>query len=261
LFFVLSVALIAPPSANRALPVRIYVTVVWLLGGLLSFGWVVQTGEADRMFAWTYPAFVLMMFALLVTVSNSDQFSLRVRRAIPQSRLKRALAFLFFNGAAGGLVWVAAILAATFVLTWEITLAFPKSVSVSGESGDWFSRLATTTAYAFDYALAALLIHRKFLSRRPPKLTGLLAVLLAGAWAVVPSIVQFFLNQLSWKSVEGLQLGNMFNVISLRDDGQQIYHLYFAFAWLAVMIVINAKWFFQQVKNFRPPPNAPPVLK
>jgi hypothetical protein len=259
LFFALSVALISPPSSNRALPMRIYLTVIWLLGGLLSFGWVVQTGEAGRMFAWTYPTFVVMMFALLVTISNSDEISLRVRRTIPKSGLKRALAFVFFNGAAGGLLWAVLILVATYFVTKEVTLLFPKSMTPSDEGRHWF---ATTTAYAFAYALAALFIHRKFLPKRPPKLAGVLAVLLAGAWAIVPSIILFFLNQLSWKSVEGLQLGNIFNVFSLRDDDQRLYHLYFAFGWLLVMMVINAKWFLQQVKKFRPPPaSAPPVLE
>src|ERR1039457_4492823 len=60
LFFILSVALISPPSANRALPVRIYLTAIWLLGGLLSFSWVAQTGDATRMLAWTYPTFTVM---------------------------------------------------------------------------------------------------------------------------------------------------------------------------------------------------------
>jgi hypothetical protein len=259
LFFVLSVALITPPSANRALPVRIYVTAIWLLGGILSFCWVTQTGEADRMFAWTYPTFGLMMFALLVTISNADQLSQRVRRTIPPPGLKRVLAFVFFNGAAGGLLWVATLLIATFVLTGQIMLEFPKSVTTTGEEGHWF---ATTTAYAFAYALTALFIHRKFLPRRPPKLAGLLAVLLAAAWAIVPSVVLFFLNQLSWKSVEGLQLGNVFNVFSLRDENERNLHLLFASIWLALMLALNANWFLQQVKNFRPPPpGAPPVLE
>ena len=180
LFFVLSVALISPPSANRALPMRVYITVVWLLGGLLGLGWVVQTGDARLMFLWTYPTFAAMMFALLVTISNSDQISLRVRRGIPQSGLKRALAFVFFNGAAGGLIWVAAILTATYFATKGILASFPKSIVPSGESSHWF---ATTAAYAFAYALTALFIQRKFLARRPPKLAGLLAVLLVGFWA------------------------------------------------------------------------------
>lgn len=249
LFFVLSVALVSPPSANRALLVRIYMTVIWLLGGLLSFGWVVQTGEAERMEAWIYPTVVMMMFALLVTVSNTDQMSLRVRRTIPKPRLKRALVLPFFNGAAGGLVWVTGILAVTLFTSNAVETLFPKSGMLSTDSSHW---LATTIAYAFDYALLALFIHRTFLSKRPAKLTGLIAVLLAGAWALVPGMVQFFLNQLSWKSVEGLQLGNIFNVFSLRDEERRIYHLYFAFAWLVVMMIINARWFFQQVGKFQP---------
>jgi hypothetical protein len=258
LFFVLSVALISPPSANRALPLRSYLTAIWLLGGLLSIGWVIQTGDANRMSAWAYPAFLLMMFALLVTISNSDQTSLRVRRTIPRSGPKRALAFIFYNGAAGGLVWTATILAATFFVTREVLLVFPKGVTPADEGRHWF---VTTTAYAFAYALTALFIHRKFLSRRPPKLAGLIAVLLAGAWAIVPSIVLFFLNQLSWKSVEGLQLGNVFNVFSLRDDSDRNLHLLFASVWLALALALNANWFLRQVGNFRPPPaSAPPVL-
>jgi hypothetical protein len=255
LFYALSVALISPPSANRALPLRLYITAVWLLGGVLSFVWVVETGEADRMLAWEYPTFMMMMFALLVTISNSDHLSARVRRTIPQARLKRAFAFVYFNGAAGGLVWLATLLVATFVLTNQVMLFYPKSVMGASDNEFWF---ATTTAYAFAYGLTALFIHRNFLPKRPPKITGILAVMLAGAWALLPSIVMFFLNQLSWKSVEGLQLGNIFNVVSLRDDDQRIDHLYFAFGWLLVMIVINAKWFFQQVQNFQPPARSAP---
>jgi len=259
MFFVLSVALISPPSANRALPIRIYITAIWLLGGLLGLIWVVQTGDARPMYPWAYPTFAVMMFALLATISNSDQISLRVRRSIPQSGLKRALAFVFFNGAAGGLIWVAAILAATYFVTKGIVSLFPKSIATSGEGGHWF---ATTTAYAFAYALTALFIHRTFLARRPPKLAGLLAVLLVGFCALAPSVVLFFLNELSWKSVEGLQPGNVFNVFSVSNDGQRIYHLYFAFGWLLVTLVINAKWFLRQVKNFRPlnQTQPPPVI-
>jgi hypothetical protein len=50
----------------------------------------------------------------------------------------------------------------------------------------------------------------------------------------VPSVVMFFLNRLSWNSIEGLQLGNVFNLMALRDDSHRDAHLYFACAWLVV---------------------------
>lgn len=262
LFFVLSVALISPPSANRALPVRIYMTVIWLLGGLLAFGWVAQTGETQRILVWTYSTFIMMMFSLIVIISNSDQPSLRIQRRIPRSPLKRPFAFFFFNGAAGGLLWVGGILAATCFLTNVITRAFPRTAypPITASGGNvWF---ITTAAYAFAYALTALFIHRKFLSRRSPRLAGLLAVLLAAAWAVAPSIVLFFLNQLSWESVSGLQLGNIFNFFSLRNNDQRIDHEWFACIWLLVMILVNARWFLRQVEQFRPPEKQlePPII-
>jgi len=250
LFFVLSVALISPPSANRALPTRLYITIFWLLGGLLALGWVAHRGDAQLLQLWTYPTFALMMLALLVTISNSDPISPRVRRSIPAPRIKRIFAFIFFNGAAGGLIWVGLILAATYFASVTIADSFPMFAPVSTETEIWFP---VTAAYAFAYALLALFIHRNFLSRRPPKLAGLIAVLLAAAWALAPNIVLFFLNQLSWTSLERLQLGNMFNYFALHDYEQRVYHLFFAFAWLLVMMVINAKWFVRQLKNFRPP--------
>lgn len=258
LFFVLSVALISPPSANRALPVRIYLTAIWLLGGLLCFSWVTRSGSAELMNAWLFFTFVITIFALLVTISNADQLSLRVRRTIPRSGLKRIFAFFFFNGAAGGLIWAGGVLVATFLVTRSILISFSSITS----SDDEYATLSATGAYAFAYALTALFVHRKFLSTRPPKLAGLLAVLLAGAWAIAPSIVLFFLNQLSWKSVEGLQLGNVFNVFFTRDSSQLVYHEYFALGWLLLAMVLNAKWFVRQVKNFRPPEKIekPPVL-
>jgi len=263
LFYVLSVALISPPSANRALMVRIYITIIWLLGGVLSMAWTVRTSRKEIIFIWAYITFALMIFSLLVTISNSDVISLRVRRDIPRSRLKRAIAFIFFNGAAGGLIWVALISGLTFFVAnlWPAGAAFSSADEVS------FSVFySTTMTYAFAYALTALFIHRKFLSRRPPKLAGLLAVLLTALWALAPSIILFFLNRLSWKSIEGLQLGNIFNIVSLHNDNQWLDHQYFAFAWLLVMLVINAKWFIRQVKNFQPlvhitQVNPPPVLK
>ncbi|HEX5399033.1 MAG TPA: hypothetical protein VFY06_08300, partial [Verrucomicrobiae bacterium] len=258
LFFVLAVALISPPSTNRALPTRLYITVFWLLGGLLALGWVMHRGDASLLAVWTYPTFVLMMMALLVTISNSDQISPRVRRKIPPPGIRRALAFVFFNGAAGGLIWVGAILTATYFTAVAVDGFFPAIGSGSDDIGHW---LPVTTAYAFSYALAAVLIQRKFLPRRPPKLTGLIAVLLAAVWALAPVIVLFFVNKLSWTSTEHLQLGNIFNYFVLRDDDMRIYHEYFAIGWLLVMLALSAKWFWRQVKNFLPMGRlAPPVL-
>jgi hypothetical protein len=268
LLFVLSVALISPPSANRALPIRIYLTGFWLIGGVAALSWVIQTGEADRLLVWVYPTFITLLLALLVTVSNSDQLSQRVRNKIPAAGLKRFLAFFFFNGAAGGLLWIAGLVAATYFVTRAVFAAFPVPRGMTFDDDSWHI-LLTLANYAFAYALLALFLQRKFLPRRPPKLAGLLAIFLAGGWAIAPSIFLFFVNRLTWKSVEGLQLGNVFNVFFTREPAQMSYHQYFASAWLLVMAALNGRWFWRQVQNFHsskavePAPAAatPPPMK
>jgi hypothetical protein len=261
LFFTMSVALISPQSSNRALPVRLYITIMWLLGGVSSFIWVMETRNANFMSVWTITTFVLMMLSLLVVISNADRLSLRVRRTIPRSLRKRVAVFFFFNGAAGGLLWIVAILMGTYFAARAVIGAYP--VTLTGdENRHWF---VTTTAYAFDYALTALFLQRNYLSRRPPKIAGVLAVLLAASWAILPAVVLFFLNQLSWKSVEGLELGNVFNLFVQHDERERMLHQFFALGWLFLAILINAPWFIRQVKNFQPavrnsPESPPPVL-
>ena len=254
LFFVLSVALISPLSANRALPLRLYVTAFWVFGGLLCLWWMLQTKSADRLLVWTYPTLGVIVLALLVTISNQDRLSGRVRRKIPASRLKRGLAFFYFNGAAGGLLWLAGLFAVTELVMVAITSKFTSYVSEDDKRA-----YLTLGLYAFDYSLTALFIQRQFLPRRPVKVTGLLAILLAGGWALAPAIFLFFANRLSWKSVEGLQLGNVFNVCYSRDSSQLVWHEYFAWAWLIVVLAMNGNWFWRQWRNFRPPETAAPA--
>ena len=254
LFYVMAVALVSPPSSNRALPARIYISVIWFLTGLLCLGWAAKTGHPDTVYGWFIPIFVLLLASLLVVISNSDGLSHRVRRAIPHSRWKQLFAFLVFNGAAGGLLWVGLMMAATFL---ALRLLFPTIAN----SGNTLLSLEAVAAYAFDYALAALFIQRTFFPNRPAKLTGLIAAMLAGACCLMPSIVLFFLNQLTWNSIEGLELGNAFNIVSMRDDTRIIDHVYFSLGWLALMVLLNAPWFGRQAKSFVPPPtDTPPVI-
>jgi hypothetical protein len=261
LFYVLSVALISPPSANRARLPRLYITVIWLLGGLLNFAWVIQVKEPTAIMAWTLATFFILIFALLVVVSNADELGPRVRRDIPANRLKRRLVFPFFNGAASGLLWVSSLAAITFILT-QLVLTFgdtwyPTHVGMSGANREDFTLCTSTTIfYALAYALTARFIHRQFFPKRPPQIAGLLTILLVGLVAIGPGIVLFFLNQLSWKSIDGLQLGNMFNIFSIHEPSQRWSHFYVAGGWLALMLVINAGWFLKQWRNFQPPPGS-----
>ncbi|HTL73951.1 MAG TPA: hypothetical protein VL863_11665 [bacterium] len=266
LFFVLSVALISPPSANRALLPRIYITAFWLFGGLLVGCWAWQVKEPMMILVWTYASTVLLVASLVVTVSNHDNLSVRVRRTIPAHRLKRALAFVYFNGAAGGLIWVTVLVVLTFLGTVQFhTVATAYGGTRGYAPADFLPAFLEVyppvLVYIFAYALTALFIQRKFMPRHSPKIAGIFTLLVAGLAAIGPNIVLFFLNRLSWKTLENLQLGNASNLFVIHEPGPRMAHLVFACGWLLLALILNAKWFVAQVKNFRPPPaNLPPRL-
>lgn len=257
LLYYLSVALISPVSANRALPLRIYMTIAWLLGGALSCFWIFHQNELRLILPWAMVTFVLMVPALIVIASGNDQLSVRVRRDIPANRVKRALAFLFFNGSAGGLAWAGLLLAATFAVTngllqWNnITSRGARDMSAS-DVREFLTLSSATLAYTFAYVLTGLFIQRTFFSRRSSKLAGVFITVIVAGTALIPGIALFFLNQLSWRAIEKLQLGNVFNMFAVRNSWEQGAHLTFAVVWLLIIAAFNAKWFLAQMKRFRP---------
>jgi hypothetical protein len=252
LLYLLSVALISPPSANRAFALRVYVTGIWIVGGLVSFWWAVENSDGRRLMAWLIPSLILMAVSLIVVISNSDELSLRVRRDIPRQPGKRALAILFFNGAAGGLMWVIGIAAISFLGTW-LGWKFMGSSGWPGSDGtEILLKVLTCSLYALSYALTALFLHRKLFPLRPPKLAGIVAIILPAIWALVPNILLFFGNRLSVRSMEASQYGNVFNVFMVRSDDQQYNHLLCAFAWCLVIMFVNGRWFVRQMRAFRP---------
>jgi len=278
LLYFLSAALISPTAANRALPLRICVTVVWAVrlvlnaAGALTSARLMATpgfsgmpyGRAPMIFAvagsvysisaWANSIAVLLAVSLLVVISNEDHLSRRVRRAIPAEPRKRLLAFLFYNGAAGGLAWVMLLAAATFL---SIILLYPSKAS---NNSSYFNPAGTPELYygafylyIFAYGLTGLAIHRRCFPRRPAKLAGLIAVFIPIGLVILPLIVRFIFNRLSWASLEGIQPGNLFNLMSHAGDGSALAsHLLCALAWFTLAAVFNRKWFGEQRLLFKP---------
>ena len=250
----LSIALISPASANRALPVRVYMTIIWLVGAAVSLSWVLHQADARYILPWAMVSFIVFSVSLIVIVSNNDTLSLRVQRTIPERLPLRGLAFLFYNGAAGGLVWAALLMGATFVFMWSV-LASHRFKTNSLDSDELVSILYSSAAslcYAFDYAFVGLLLHRKLLPRRPAKLAGIFAVIVPAAWALLPVLFFFFLNRLTTRDLEHLQLGNVFNIFVAGLKSQKLKHLLFAGGWLVLMLILNFTWFMRQVQHFQP---------
>jgi hypothetical protein len=203
--------------------------------------------------------------ALVVVVSNQDQLSLRVRRNIPGRRWLRVPAFLFYNGAAGGLVWVSLLAFATLLIASAVIIEAGRLPHFRGYDPIYANEFVELTLaailYCLAYGLTALYIQRRFFPRRPAKLAGVLTVLLPALWAVIPNLVLFFQDRLTFNAVEQTQLGNVFNAFMVREAGQRSAHIYFSATWAALVLLLNLPWFIRQVKAFIPPERARPAIE
>jgi hypothetical protein len=197
-------------------------------------------------------------------ISGHDELSLRVRRRIPRAAWKRWLAFIFFNGAAGGITWVALLGATTFgaimlLFLWGLDHTTGWT-SISAEELQTSCTVAgAASMYVFAYALTALLLHRRWLSRRPPRLAGAMALMIPGLLAVGPNLALFFINRLTWIEIERLQLGNLFNLWVVNQPADRDAHLIFAAGWLLIALALNIRWFVRQTRHFRPLDRTPPA--
>lgn len=253
-----SIALISPPSMNRALPLRLYATFMWAaaLGG--SVYWMARTGSIHSLMPWYTFSLILVAVGLVLSVSNQDQLSVRTRRQIPRSPWLRFVALFFFNGAAGGILWAAVLAALTMLSLMVVPEFLPVSYFSSFMSAEmdklWeVSNLtATLFFYIFAYALLGLFIHRTFFPHRKPVWAGILAILIPGLWGVLPNLVYFFMNKLSWNTLEERQLGNIFNLFVGQEDGYRVDHMLFSAGFSVLMLLLNMKWFGKQSRAFKP---------
>ncbi len=253
LLFVLSVALIKPASANRALPVRLYLTAIWIIGGAAALlgSWVESTH--DPMVYWQLSFNILFAFSILVAVSERDWPGQRVLRAIPESGLKRYFSFFFFSGSANGLAWTVAMIAKTYFVCWIWWRMFPNFRNLDDFVGAtrW---LTVMNLYLLCYALTAALLRRYLLKRISTNYTWLLSLALITLGATIPFLIgtlAFMNNPDWWREDYGRWLvGNPFvwDVAAHRE-----LYLSIGILWAVMAIAFSLHWFMERAKNFKSP--------
>ena len=266
LLFFLSVALISPASANRALPVRSFMTVAWLLSGAVCILWqrsayTVGTFfpanpfpfHPDAMAFWDYATLGVLAIGLLVAASEREVLGPRVTLQIPRKAWLRGAAFPFFSGAANGLLWSLLMIALTLAVS-----SLPVGLGGSREriSSADIGVMGAFALYILAYVMTALFVRRRLLaSTVTVSLTWVVALLLLAVGCAMPLSIRYSFVADAWNPSHDLWfLGNPFRV---RPDANLIYHVTFAAIWAAVASILNGPWFIRQCKAFRPNPSPP----
>ena len=245
----LSIALISPASANRALPVRIFVTAVWLLTGIGAAIWSIGVNNFAPIAVWATLNILLYSGGLFVAVSERERLGPRVRRSIPRKWLLRSLAFLFYSGAASGVVWSSLMIILTLLFIGVWLIAFPQIGT--GNDIETIGALASLGLYAFSYTLGASLIRRRFLEDRvASNYNWVIALILLGITTTIVPLCLFFLYG-DWNK-EWLVASPLGPLLFSDTKGFVFNSIAIASVCAIFVGVLSLPWFMTRVSNFRP---------
>lgn len=251
LLALLSIALISPLSANRALPVRIFVTAAWGLTGTGAAIWSVGTNGFIPIGVWAILHISLHSIGLFIAVSERETLGQRVRRTIPRKRWLRPLAFLFYSGDAGGVAWSSLMIILTLLFIGGGLAVFPQ-MYIGSNMEEAVKGLVSLGLYAFSYALAASLIRRRFLgSRIASSYTWVIALILLGITTTILPLALFFVyGDWNQKWLVASPLGPL-----LFSDTKGYVSNSIAVASLCAICVslLSLPWLIRRIRDFRPP--------
>jgi hypothetical protein len=245
-----------PVAANRALPVRSFLTAAWLLTGAAAVIDGKYDNSHDPTIIWLIMFEIIFALSIFAAVSERDEPGRRVLRSIPQSPFKRALSFFFFSGAANGLAWASGMVVLTLAVAWACVKLFP----ARGDAGDLVNSakwMGGMCLYFFCYALTGALLRRRLLGRVGTELTWLIGAILLGLGSIVPVLIGYILFSEDKPFSEGFGAWFVGNPFAWGNKGHRVLYASVGGAWAALIAAMNLRWFLARVKGFqavsRPP--------
>jgi len=253
LFFVWSVALISPPAANRAHTVRLYTAIVWLLECAACAYLTDRISHPRPMMIWGLTGTIWFSLQMLIATSERDGWGPRVARTIPRSAPRRALAFLFYSGAGGGLLFGALGCLASIAGMVIAMRAYPSIDIVRDKPVELTSLIA---AYTYCYCLSGILV-RRLLAKSHFRIgfTWLLSGILFGLGSAIPFILAFAIFDHHHRASDELWFYFTSPLVTVEESLNQESDLTmtatFLCMWGGAVTVANLPWLMRQVLEFR----------
>src|SRR5581483_10151633 len=188
----LTTALISPPSANRALPIRLFLTIMWLVSLGIAIWAVIDNASVGALLVWAVGELAIISLVLFSAIGEREEWGPRIARTIPRDPLRRFGAFLLFSGG-GGTIWALLMMAATIATFGSIAyLGGPADSLNVPRYLMWLLEGALCIA---GYAGTALLLRRTILTRRvPARATWAIVLVLFVLLAILPPLAAFALE-------------------------------------------------------------------
>ena len=164
--FVLNLALLSAPYANRTLPARIYIIVIALLSPLVAFGFKLANKSVPLLEIMVPTVIIFLILASclssFIAAFERSVIGPRVQKQCPQSPLKRFGFFLISSGSGGGLTlaWILQLIA------FAIAIVTPLLTSSNNRIfNHWVTDTFILLSFGFAslfYTQIGLCIHKRF---------------------------------------------------------------------------------------------------
>ncbi len=269
-----AIALLSPPSTDRARPLRLAAAALWpaWLAAVLGIGaYHGQTFVAALLFASFAGLPLLAMLA--VDLSMPDGPSRRILLDRPRTRLRRLLRFPFTTGAQAGLAFAAPPLlaGAAAVLVFSRRLLDPATTIPPGSLAVDHPGAFAGFQVLFAYLLAALLLARAAM-RLPPlarrggaRFTALAAVALLALAALLPNLLSIgssFDPDLSPFNIFGIDYDDILwnKTASVWTLGENIgVHALAAAIGLLLSLLLSLRPFYRALRRYLSSASTPPT--
>ncbi len=246
-----AVAMLSPRAANRTIRIRIYLTATWILTGVVMAMWSYFQTHLEAVGVWVVGTLCVLSGIFLVAVSERDRWSPRVARTIPRSRLLRPLAFVFYCGSAGGIIWCGLMAAASIIFAFVWSGIFPSFYGLSN-----MEEMVTVTGgiflFVYCYSLTAVLLRRVIFPKMPTHLLGLTSLLLMVFGCAIPMLVFILVSDDNRGGREFEEFWLITNPGILIYDSHRTFAMIFLTIWSALVTVLCMPWFFDQMSRFIP---------
>lgn len=236
------VVFLKPRTANCALPFRVWCT-GWLLVSIFVAGIIMDPD--DEGLALMFMIWLALQIFLPFVLGEAVQISRRVRQSIPRNKVGRSIAFLFFSGAAGGVLWLFLSLAACILgIRIMDSLIFDHSMGAF---------LFIGPLYVGWYGQLAVLFQEHY-AKNSKQFTWVFVVVIALLFSFLPIIITFLVSPANFGSTASWEVGVCSYIcafIAGVGDDNMVYHFVFVILALFFTSVINGRWWMKQFMAFK----------
>lgn len=240
-------------EANRSFCVRATLTAI--LFSYIFVWFLLPTAEYKKqMLSIAFMCIgVTTVITFLIAPLEPHIFSTRIRKSIPSFISLRIICVLFFPGSLFAYVWALSILLITtficFFFDYSSVYIFPFSFLT-------LERLLIVCLYILAYSLTALFIYNDFFVKRfSRKAVLVITFILIIVGIIIPlsfSGVRVFLTQnAEMSSSFNMHVGSL---VAIFFNEKYTVHYVFLIPWIIFGFIINGKYFWQEIRQFKPLP-------